>query len=121
MHLEDASIADAGHEHHLRAINRIRRCGSIRNAVEQGVLKSGIMHDCIEHDVDFQLAGSIRDDGPLPDVITDVLEAQAEMRAKINDVDVLPDDRHDAALGGRRQLAAGVGSRSSASTSIRRR
>ena len=87
VHLEDASIADAGHEHHLRAINRIRRCGSIRQAVEQGVLTSGIMHACIEHNVEFLLAGSIRDDGPLPDVITDVLEAQAEMRAKIKDVD----------------------------------
>jgi len=87
VHLEDASIAEAGHEHHLRAINTIRRCGSIRQAVEQGVLKSGIMHACIEHGVDFLLAGSIRDDGPLPDVITDVLVAQAEMRAKIKDVD----------------------------------
>jgi lysine-ketoglutarate reductase/saccharopine dehydrogenase-like protein (TIGR00300 family) len=87
VHLEDASIAEAGHEHHLRAINTIRRCGSIRKAVEQGVLKSGIMHACIEHDVDFLLAGSIRDDGPLPGVITDVLTAQAEMRAKIKNVD----------------------------------
>jgi lysine-ketoglutarate reductase/saccharopine dehydrogenase-like protein (TIGR00300 family) len=87
VQLEDASIADAGHEHHLRAINRIRRCGSIRKAVDEGVLKSGIMHACIEHDVEFLLAGSIRDDGPLPDVITDVLVAQAEMRARIKDVD----------------------------------
>jgi lysine-ketoglutarate reductase/saccharopine dehydrogenase-like protein (TIGR00300 family) len=86
VHLEDASVADAGHEHHLRAINRIRRCGSIRKAVDEGVLTSGIMHACIEHNVDFLLAGSIRDDGPLPDVITDVLVAQAEMRAKIKDV-----------------------------------
>lgn len=86
VHLEDASIADAGHEHHLRAINTIRRCGSIRQAVEKGVLKSGIMHACVEHHVDFLLAGSIRDDGPLPDVITDVLEAQNQMRAKIKDV-----------------------------------
>jgi lysine-ketoglutarate reductase/saccharopine dehydrogenase-like protein (TIGR00300 family) len=87
VHLEDASIAEAGHEHHLRAINRIRRCGSIRAAVEQGVLKSGIMYECVKQNVDFLLAGSIRDDGPLPDVITDVLVAQAEMRAKIKDVD----------------------------------
>jgi lysine-ketoglutarate reductase/saccharopine dehydrogenase-like protein (TIGR00300 family) len=87
VHLEDASIAEAGHEHHLRAINTIRRCGSIRKAVEQGVLKSGIMHECVKQNVDFLLAGSIRDDGPLPDVITDVLVAQAEMRAKIKDID----------------------------------
>ena len=86
VHLADASIADAGHEHHLRAINRIRRCGSIRKAVEQGVLKSGIMYECVKHDVDFVLAGSIRDDGPLPDVITDALVAQQTMRESIRDV-----------------------------------
>ncbi len=86
VHLADASIAEAGHEHHLRAINRIRRCGSIRNAVEQGVLTSGIMYECIQHDVDFVLAGSIRDDGPLPDVITDALVAQQMMRERVRDV-----------------------------------
>ncbi len=86
VHLADASIAETGHEHHLRAINRIRRCGSIREAVAQGVLKSGIMYECVEHGVDFLLAGSIRDDGPLPDVITDVMEAQRQMRAAIRDV-----------------------------------
>lgn len=83
VHLADASIAEAGHEHHLRSINRIRRCGSIRNAVDQGMLKSGIMYECIQNNVDFLLAGSIRDDGPLPDVITDSLEAQRLMRAAI--------------------------------------
>jgi hypothetical protein len=86
VHLADASIAEAGHEHHLRAINRIRRSGSIRAAVEQGTLKSGIMYECVQHDVPFLLAGSIRDDGPLPDVITDVLDAQNQMRAAIRDV-----------------------------------
>jgi lysine-ketoglutarate reductase/saccharopine dehydrogenase-like protein (TIGR00300 family) len=86
VHLDDASIADAGHEHHLRAINRIRRCGSIRKAVDEGVLTSGIMYECVKQDVDFLLAGSIRDDGPLPDVITDVLEAQTQMRLRIRDV-----------------------------------
>jgi lysine-ketoglutarate reductase/saccharopine dehydrogenase-like protein (TIGR00300 family) len=86
VHLADASMADAGHEHHLRAINRIRRCGSIRDAVKQGVLKSGIMYECVRQNVDFLLAGSIRDDGPLPDVITDVLEAQRQMRERIRDV-----------------------------------
>jgi hypothetical protein len=86
VHLADASIADAGHEHHLRAINRIRRCGSIKNAVEQGVLTSGIMFECVRNGVDFVLAGSIRDDGPLPDVITDVIEAQNRMREGIKDV-----------------------------------
>jgi len=86
VHLADASVAETGHEHHLRAINRIRRCGSIHNAVERGVLTSGIMFECVRHGVDFRLAGSIRDDGPLPDVITDMLEAQRQMRAAIRDV-----------------------------------
>src|SRR3954447_22296981 len=86
VQLVDASIAETGHEHHLRAINRIRRCGSIRAAVEQGVLTSGIMYECVKHNVDFLLAGSIRDDGPLPDVITDMIEAQRQMRAGIRDV-----------------------------------
>ncbi len=86
VHLERGDLAEAGHEHHLRAINRIRRAGGIRQAVEQGVLTSGIMHECVRQGVDFSLAGSIRDDGPLPDVVTDVLEAQRQMRAKIRDV-----------------------------------
>ncbi len=86
VHLEDASIAEAGHEHHLRAINRIRRCGSIRDAVQQGVLTSGIMYECIQNGVEFVLAGSIRDDGPLPDVITDAIEAQTRMRSSLRDV-----------------------------------
>jgi lysine-ketoglutarate reductase/saccharopine dehydrogenase-like protein (TIGR00300 family) len=86
VHLDDAHIAEAGHEHHLRAINRVRRCGSIRDAVEQGVVTSGIMYECVKNNVDFLLAGSIRDDGPLPDVITDALEAQQAMRHGIRDV-----------------------------------
>jgi hypothetical protein len=86
VHLSDASIAETGHEHHLRAINRIRRAGSIRAAVEQGVLTSGIMYECVRHGVEFVLAGSIRDDGPLPDVITDAVEAQRQMREHLRGV-----------------------------------
>ncbi len=86
VHLERGDLAEAGHEHHLRAINRIRRAGGIRQAVEQGVLTSGIMYECVKHHVDFLLAGSIRDDGPLPEVITDALEAQRQMRTAIRDV-----------------------------------
>ena len=71
---------EEGHEHHLRSINRIRRLGSIQNAVDQGILKSGIMYECIKNGIPFLLAGSIRDDGPLPDVVTDVIEAQRQMR-----------------------------------------
>ena len=75
--------AEEGHEHHLRAINTIRRLGGIAKAVEKGVLKSGIMYECVKHGLPFVLAGSIRDDGPLPEVITDVLAAQNEMRRHI--------------------------------------
>jgi lysine-ketoglutarate reductase/saccharopine dehydrogenase-like protein (TIGR00300 family) len=77
---------DEGHEHHLRSINRIRRLGGIRQAVEQGVLTSGIMFECVKNNVPYLLAGSIRDDGPLPDVITDVIEAQRRMREMIEGV-----------------------------------
>ncbi len=77
---------EEGHEHHLRSINRIRRLGSIRAAVDQGVLTSGIMYECVRKKIPFVLAGSIRDDGPLPDVITDVLAAQASMRALVQGV-----------------------------------
>ncbi|HKD38145.1 MAG TPA: TIGR00300 family protein, partial [Pirellulales bacterium] len=86
VHLECGDLAEAGHEHHLRAINRIRRAGGIKRAVDQGVLKSGIMYECVRQGVDYLLAGSIRDDGPLPDVITDALEAQRQMREKIRDI-----------------------------------
>jgi lysine-ketoglutarate reductase/saccharopine dehydrogenase-like protein (TIGR00300 family) len=75
-----------GHEHHLRAINAIRRLGGIGRAVEAGVLRSGIMYECVANGVDVVLAGSIRDDGPLPEVITDTLEAQKRMRQSIRGV-----------------------------------
>jgi lysine-ketoglutarate reductase/saccharopine dehydrogenase-like protein (TIGR00300 family) len=86
VNLREGTIVDAGHEHHLRAINRIRRAGSIPAAVESGVLTSGIMHDCVRHGVEFHLSGSIRDDGPLPDVVTDALECQRIMRRLVHDV-----------------------------------
>jgi lysine-ketoglutarate reductase/saccharopine dehydrogenase-like protein (TIGR00300 family) len=73
-----------GHEHHIRAINTIRKAGSIRAAVEQGVLTSGIMHALVTHDKEFVLVGSVRDDGPLPDVYTDVIEGQRAMRAELD-------------------------------------
>jgi lysine-ketoglutarate reductase/saccharopine dehydrogenase-like protein (TIGR00300 family) len=74
---------EGGHEHHLRAINRVRRAGSIRAAVEQGLLTNGIMHACVCANASYILAGSIRDDGPLPDVVTDTLQAQRLMREEV--------------------------------------
>ncbi len=69
-----------GHAYHMRVINRIRAVGSIANAVQQGILSNGIMHACVRKGVPFVLAGSIRDDGPLPDTVADTLRAQELMR-----------------------------------------
>jgi lysine-ketoglutarate reductase/saccharopine dehydrogenase-like protein (TIGR00300 family) len=75
-----------GHEHHIRAINTIRKAGSIKAAVDQGVLTGGIMHALVTHEKKFVLVGSVRDDGPLPDVHTDVIDGQRAMRAELTDV-----------------------------------
>jgi lysine-ketoglutarate reductase/saccharopine dehydrogenase-like protein (TIGR00300 family) len=82
VYLDKRLRTNEGHEHHLWAINRVRRAGSIKKAVEQGLIRSGILYSCIQKQVDVVLAGSIRDDGPLPDVITDTLAAQDAMREK---------------------------------------
>ncbi|MEK7763657.1 MAG: TIGR00300 family protein, partial [Nitrospirota bacterium] len=76
-------VVPHGHEHHLRTINRIRAIGSIEAAVKSGVIKTGIMAACVRRGAHVVMAGTIRDDGPLPGVITDSLEAQAAMRAAI--------------------------------------
>ena len=75
-----------GHEHHIRALNTIRKEGSIQAAVDHGVLTGGIMHALVKQGKEFVLVGSVRDDGPLPDVYTDVIEGQRAMRAKLTDV-----------------------------------
>lgn len=77
-----------GHSHHMRAINKIRQVGGLRQAVEQGILKGGVMYECIRNNVEMVLAGSIRDDGPIPDVITDVIEAQRAMRRALKGVEM---------------------------------
>jgi lysine-ketoglutarate reductase/saccharopine dehydrogenase-like protein (TIGR00300 family) len=74
---------DEGHEHHLRTINTIRRHGGIRKAVDAGVVKSGIMFEAIKAEIPVVLCGSIRDDGPLPEVITDAIVAQNAMRSHL--------------------------------------
>src|SRR4051812_45682258 len=86
--LERGSPADRGHENQLRAINVIRRAGSIAAAVESGILTKGILCACVRKGVQFVLAGSIRDNGPLPDVITDSLVAQEAIREKIEGVSI---------------------------------
>jgi lysine-ketoglutarate reductase/saccharopine dehydrogenase-like protein (TIGR00300 family) len=87
--LEKGSPVEEGHKNHMRAINRIARAGGLRQAVEQGVLKSGVMHECVTHGVDFVLAGSIRDDGPLPDTIMDLVEAQDRYAKALEGVKVV--------------------------------
>jgi lysine-ketoglutarate reductase/saccharopine dehydrogenase-like protein (TIGR00300 family) len=67
---------EQGHRNHMAAINTINRAGSIRDAVDAGVLKSGVMYECVKHGVEYVLAGSIRDDGPVPDTLMDLIEAQ---------------------------------------------
>jgi lysine-ketoglutarate reductase/saccharopine dehydrogenase-like protein (TIGR00300 family) len=85
VNIESAKPVSGGHKHHLYAINTIMKAGSIKDAVEKGILNKGIMYECVKNNVPYVLAGSIRDDGPLPDVITDVVEAQDKMRAAILD------------------------------------
>lgn len=81
IRLKDGAPVPGGHRNHLRTINAIRRLGSIKAAVETGLITCGVMHTCITKKIPFVLAGSIRDDGPLPDVITDVVMATDAMRS----------------------------------------
>src|SRR5881392_2949196 len=82
----DLAFARGGHENHLRAINTIREAGGISAAVRQKILMRGVMHACVRHDVDIVLTGAIRDEGPIPGVTTDIIEAQKVMRQKLADV-----------------------------------
>ncbi|QQE66602.1 TIGR00300 family protein [Leptolyngbya sp. BL0902] len=87
--MKQGTSVRGGHRHHLRAINSIRRCGSIANAVEQGVLTKGVFYECVKHGVPFSLAGSIRDDGPLPDTKMDLIEAQSDYARLIEGCDMI--------------------------------
>ncbi len=82
----DLAFARGGHENHMRAINTIRKAGGISAAVQKKILTRGIMHACVLHNVDIVLTGSIRDEGPIPGVTTDVVDAQKVMREKLADV-----------------------------------
>jgi lysine-ketoglutarate reductase/saccharopine dehydrogenase-like protein (TIGR00300 family) len=83
INIESGLATEHGHEHHMRAINRVRAAGGLRQMVQAGQLTSGVMKSAIDHGVDIVLAGSVRDDGPLPDVITDMIVAQQRMRAAL--------------------------------------
>jgi lysine-ketoglutarate reductase/saccharopine dehydrogenase-like protein (TIGR00300 family) len=83
VNLESGLPLEHGHEHHMRAINRVRAAGGLRQMVESGRLCSGVMKSAIDHDVEIVLGGSVRDDGPLPDVYSDMGAAQRRMREAI--------------------------------------
>jgi len=85
MNVHDATLAHKGHRNHMDAVNAVFKAGSISKMVRSGKLTSGIMYECVKNKVPFVLAGSIRDDGPLPDVITDVAQAQREYKKVLKD------------------------------------
>jgi lysine-ketoglutarate reductase/saccharopine dehydrogenase-like protein (TIGR00300 family) len=87
--MQHGQSVHGGHRHHLKAINLIRRCGSIANAVEQGLVTRGVMYECVKHQIPFSLAGSIRDDGPLPDTKMDLIAAQTEYAELIQGADLI--------------------------------
>jgi lysine-ketoglutarate reductase/saccharopine dehydrogenase-like protein (TIGR00300 family) len=78
-----------GHKNHMRAINTINHAGGIDKAVEQGVLKSGIMYECVKNKIPFVLAGSIRDDGPLPETMMDLVQAQEEYAKQLKGASIV--------------------------------
>jgi lysine-ketoglutarate reductase/saccharopine dehydrogenase-like protein (TIGR00300 family) len=86
--LREGRPTEHGHANHLRVINEVRRHGSIASAVRDGLVTGGVMYECVTHGVPFVLGGSVRDDGPLPDVHTNVVEAADAMRAQLPGVGV---------------------------------
>ncbi|MFY3741471.1 MAG: lysine-ketoglutarate reductase/saccharopine dehydrogenase-like protein (TIGR00300 family) [Candidatus Nitrosomirales archaeon] len=89
MHVQDGTLAIRGHRNHMKAVNEVFKAGSIKTMVQKGVLKRGIMYECVKNNVPFVLAGSLRDDGPIPDVITDVVEAQRRHKELLKDADMV--------------------------------
>jgi lysine-ketoglutarate reductase/saccharopine dehydrogenase-like protein (TIGR00300 family) len=86
--VDEGMPIEGGHANHLRVINEVRRHGSIAAAVDHGFVTGGVMRACVLHGVPFVLGGSIRDDGPLPDVISDTVAAADAMRAHLDGVQV---------------------------------
>lgn len=89
MNVHNATLAYHGHRNHMDTINAVFKAGSIANMVKTKKLKKGIMYECVKNKVPFVLAGSIRDDGPLPDVITDVAQAQREYKKIVKDASMV--------------------------------
>ena len=89
MDTESLDHPRKGHKHHIYTISEIIRAGGIEAAVESGVVESGVMYECVHSDVPYVIAGSIRDDGPLPDTITDAVEAQNAIREQAHEADLV--------------------------------
>lgn len=89
MYVHDATLAKRGHRNHMDTINAVFKAGSIPKMVKSGKLTKGIFYECVKKNIPFVLAGSIRDDGPLPDVITDVVDAQREYKKVLKDADMV--------------------------------
>ncbi|MUV85857.1 TIGR00300 family protein [Natronomonas sp. CBA1123] len=89
VNTETLDHARHGHKHHIYAISEVIRAGGIEEAVEEGLLESGVMYQCVQNDVPYVIAGSIRDDGPLPDTITDAIEAQNAIREQAHEADMV--------------------------------
>ena len=89
MDMKRGVSVSGGHRHHLKVINLVRRYGSIENTVKSGVLTSGILYECVKHQIPFSLAGSIRDDGPLPDTQMDLVKAQEDYSRLIEGADMI--------------------------------
>ena len=85
MNVRDGTLAVRGHRNHMQAINYVFKSGSIPRMIANGTLKKGIMYECVKNNIPFVLAGSLRDDGPLPDVITDMIEAQKQYKELLKD------------------------------------
>jgi TIGR00300 family protein len=88
MDKKTGKVLKSGYKSHIVAINEIRKAGSIHKAIEKGVLKGGVLYECAKKNIPVVISGSVRDDGPLPDTITDVLQAQDEMRKHVQDADM---------------------------------
>jgi len=89
MHVSTGTLAIRGHRNHMRAVNEVFKAGSIKAMVKNGALKKGIMYECLKNNIPYVLAGSLRDDGPIPDVITDVVEAQRKHKELLKDADMV--------------------------------
>ena len=88
MDKNSGKVYKGGYRNHLVAINEMWKAGGIKKAVEKGILKGGVMYECVKNNIPYVIAGSIRDDGPLPDTITDVMVAQDEMRKYVQVADM---------------------------------